>query len=247
MDDNSRYFEFIKKRYNMDDEVIDKFDYLINASSLFGIIPGLIIKYLDPKKSAVLGGLLIAAGQMATVLLVTTEHEKIKENPTWVLGSICVLVGQGSCLLLLSVMQALMNLMTIQASHVITTCCFAYYLGADTYIVSVKDGMYKDASFSDFTFTLAMTGFVLSLVNLAVISDEDDVGGFFGKAIALSKGIIYKKTNYGHIFIQFFYMAILFFGYFSGGLKTPTTSYMLYGSVLAHYLIPIIVLCLNDP
>ena len=105
-----RYFDYIKERYNIRDEIFDWFDFMLNASALFGIIPGLIIKYIDPKKSAILGGLLIVAGQMLTVMIVSTEHEKVKDNPAWVLGIICVLAGQGSCLVLLSCMQALMNL-----------------------------------------------------------------------------------------------------------------------------------------
>jgi len=32
---------------------------MLNAFSLFGILPGFLLKYLAPKKSAILGGLLV--------------------------------------------------------------------------------------------------------------------------------------------------------------------------------------------
>ena len=66
---------------------------MLNACSLFGIIPGLLLKCLDPKKSAILGGLLVVASQMATAIMVSSEHDKIKENPAWMLGAICVAGG----------------------------------------------------------------------------------------------------------------------------------------------------------
>jgi len=34
----------------------------MNALSLFGIIPGLLVRLIKPKKSAVLGGIMIATG-----------------------------------------------------------------------------------------------------------------------------------------------------------------------------------------
>ena len=88
-----RYFDYIKEKYQIDDEIFDWFDFILNGFSLFGIIPGLLLKWLKPKKAAILGGILIVCGQMMTVLMITTEHAKIKENPSWVLGTICAFAG----------------------------------------------------------------------------------------------------------------------------------------------------------
>lgn len=66
---------------------------MLNACSLFGIIPGLLLKCLKPKKSAILGGLLVVAAQMATAIMVSSEHEKIKDNSAYLMGSICVAGG----------------------------------------------------------------------------------------------------------------------------------------------------------
>jgi len=37
---------------------------------------------------------------MGTALMVSSEHDKIKENPTWMLGTICAISGQGACMVL---------------------------------------------------------------------------------------------------------------------------------------------------
>jgi len=66
---------------------------MLNAFSLFGIIPGLLLKWLSPKKTAILGGVFIVLGQMGTALMVNSEHEKIKNNPAWMLGTICAVSG----------------------------------------------------------------------------------------------------------------------------------------------------------
>ena len=106
-------------------------------------------------------------------------------------------------------MQALMNLQTIQSSHVIATCCVSYYLGADSFIVAVKNGLFYDTLFTNYVMSLAIAAFILTLFNALVITDEEDATGFFGKAEALTKGIIYKKTNYAHLLILAVYSMVL--------------------------------------
>ena len=75
---------------------------MLSGFSLFGILPGLLLKWLSPKKTAIFGGVLIVIGQMLTVLLISSEHEKIRDNPAWLLGSICAITGQGACMVLLA-------------------------------------------------------------------------------------------------------------------------------------------------
>ena len=86
---------------------------MLNGSALFGILPGFLLKWLDPKKTVLIGGVLIVIGQTMTALMVSSEHAALAKVPAWMLGAICVLSGQGSCLVLFSSMQALMNLQTI--------------------------------------------------------------------------------------------------------------------------------------
>ena len=75
---------------------------MLNAFSLFGILPGLLLKCLKPKKTAILGGVCIVLGQMGTAMMVNSEHDKIKDNPSWMLGTICAVSGQGACMVLLA-------------------------------------------------------------------------------------------------------------------------------------------------
>ena len=140
-----------------------------------------------------------------------------------------------------------MNMMTIQASHVISTCCIAYYLGADTFIESFKEGFYPTMTFTDFTMSLAIVAFVLIILNAIVITDEEDEEGFFGKAKALTKGVIYKKTNYLHLMILIAYVTILMLSYFAGGLADQKAAIVLTVLVLANLFVPFALLFLLDP
>lgn len=56
------YFDYIKEKYQIDDEIFDWFDFLLNGFALFGILPGILLKWLNPKKAAILGGVMIVLG-----------------------------------------------------------------------------------------------------------------------------------------------------------------------------------------
>jgi len=142
-----------------------------------------------------------------------------------------------------------MNMGTIQASHVISTCCVAYYLGADSFILSVKDGLFESASFTNFTMGLAIAAFVLTVLNAAVISDDEDATGFFGKAVALTKGVIYKKMAFLHLFVLFIYSAILLSSYYSAdnGLADSSTAISLLVLAILNLFVPLVLLFLLDP
>jgi len=84
-------------------------------------------------------------------------------------------------------------------------------------------------------------------MNGFIITDEDDAGGFFGKAVALTSGIIYKKTDYAHLFILLVYTTILMLSYFAGGLADQASSIILITCVVLNLFVPILLLCLLDP
>lgn len=84
-------------------------------------------------------------------------------------------------------------------------------------------------------------------MNGIIITDEDDAGGFFGKAVALTSGIVYKKTDYMHLFILIVYTSILLLGYFVGGLADQTATIILSICVALNLFVPIALLCLLDP
>lgn len=241
------YFDYIQEKYKIEDEIFEWFDFVLNASALFGILPGFLLKMLDPKKTAILGGIFVVFAQVMTVMMVSTEHDKIKDNPSWVLGSICVFGGQGACLVFFSCMQALMNLQTIQSSHIIATCCVSYYLGADSFIVGFKEGLFPETTFTNFVMALAITAFVFTVLNAIVITDVEDASGFFGKAEALTKGIIYKKTNYAHLLILTVYTIILMGSYFMSSLHSAGNAVALTVLVVSNLLVPVSLIWLLSP
>ena len=67
-----------------------------------------------------------------------------------------------------------MNLQTIQASHVIATCCVSYYLGADSFIVGLKEGLFPEVMFTNYVMGLAIAAFILTVLNAVVITDVED-------------------------------------------------------------------------
>jgi len=83
-----------------------------------------------------------------------------------------------------------MNTQTILASHIVSTCLLAYFLGADSFIMSIKDGLFESTSFTNFTMGLAIVAFILTMLNAVVISDEEDKGGLMGKALTLTVGVV---------------------------------------------------------
>jgi len=102
-------------------------------------------------------------------------------------------------------------------------------------------------TFTNFTMSLAIVAFVLIILNALVITDQEDESGFFGKAIALTKGIIYKKTNYFHLVILLAYVVILMMGYFAGGLADQKAAIVLTVLVLANLFVPFMLLFMLDP
>lgn len=65
--------------------------------------------------------------------------------------------------------------------------------------------------------------------------------------MALTKGIIYKKTNYMHIIILAVYTTILMLAYFGGDMKGSTSAIVLIVLILSNITVPFIVLFLLSP
>jgi hypothetical protein len=130
----SSFFEFIKVRHGLRDVVFDWVDFTQNASILFGIIPGLILYKFKPRRSIGLGVALITIALLLTSALVESESSKVAQNSKLLLFVVCLLSGQGACLVLLSSLQALMNQQTVLASAVISGIIISYFLGGDSFI-----------------------------------------------------------------------------------------------------------------
>ena len=104
-----RFFEFIKVKHDLKDVIFDWVDFTQSASILFGILPGLILYHLKPRKSIGLGVVLITISLLLTSLLIEKDDKSITKNSKAILFTICLLSGQGACMVLLASLQALMN------------------------------------------------------------------------------------------------------------------------------------------
>ena len=69
-------------------------DFATNASLLFGLIPGLIVRMLGPKKSIFIGGLAVAFAQINMARFVPGEVDTITHNksPIYTIA-LCGLAG----------------------------------------------------------------------------------------------------------------------------------------------------------
>lgn len=65
--------------------------------------------------------------------------------------------------------------------------------------------------------------------------------------MALTKGIIYKKTNYLHVIILAVYTAFLMMAYFGGDMKGSTSAIILVVLILSNLAVPFIILYLLSP
>jgi len=122
----------------------------------------------------------------------------------------------------------------------------SYYLGADSFVMAVKEGLVPDQTFTNFTMNLAIAAFILTVLNGIIITDQEDASGFFGKAEALTKGIIYKKTNYLHLIILLVYTLFLMGAQFLGSLKDSSSAIVLIVLIFVNCLVPISLIFLLD-
>ncbi len=111
----------------------------------------------------------------------------------------------------------------------------------------MKEGLFNDTTFTDYVMSLSIAAFILTVLNGVVITDVEDKGGFFGKAEALTKGLIYKKTNYFHILILSVYMIFLLGAYFGGGMKGSTSAIVMIFLTLLNLCVPLLLLCMLNP
>ena len=219
----------------------------MNFFSLFGVFAGLVVMLLKPKRSAVLGGVLIMIGQLLTIALVEYDHSNIKNNSELLLLIVCISSGQGSILVILACLESLLNSQTIQSSAVICTCIFAYYLGADSFLDAIHLNLLPDTGFKLYVTVLASLAFLSATCNGLIISDEEDAGGFLGKQEALSKGLIFKKVNMLNIFILIVYTVCVVLLESVYDMKNPLLAWAILLLVVANLLVPLGVVAWINP
>ena len=168
----------------MKDEIFDWVEFTQNFSILFGILPGLVLYLLKPKKSAVLGTLLVVASLIMTNLLVKGDSKHIADNSKEYLFAVSVMSGQGACLVLLAVLQALMNMQTILASGVLTTVLISYFLAGDSLMQMIMLSLADETQFEHLLGYLTISGGIVLILCAVVISDEEDGEGGGGWSLS---------------------------------------------------------------
>jgi hypothetical protein len=190
---------------------------------LFGLIPGVILYLLKPKKSTVLGLLLVIASLMLTSQLVSGDRRHITENSKTYLFLVCVLSGQGACLVLLATLQALMNMMTVMASSIVCAILIGYYISGDILMQMIMLNLADESQFEQILSYLAITAGISLVLCAFVISDEDDGEGGSGlslsalrdKAKTLASGVLYSRTGRFYMIIAGVFSVILAYNAYS--------------------------------
>ena len=190
---------------------------------------------------------MVAVGQLLAVALVVYDHEHVRDNSQLYLLLVCLLSGQGSIMVILSILQSLLNTQTIQSTAVISTCIFSYYLGADSFIQSIKNSLLPEMEFKDFMIIIVATAVLSAIMNGFVITDEEDAGGFMGKAVALSKGIIFKKVNYLNLLILVAYTVLLILNLDLYELKSAGISATMLILVILNLFVPVFLISCITP
>lgn len=93
--------------YSLDkDNLYNWFSFALNVAIMVGIIPVMILKAIDVRKSVFLGGFLITIAQTLGYFMITTDmnYKSFRENSATIIFIVSVLGGQGACLVLFAVM-----------------------------------------------------------------------------------------------------------------------------------------------
>ena len=120
-------------------------------------------------------------------------------------------------------------------------------MGSDSFLQSVKLALLPEMEYKDFVMVLAISAFLSAIANGLVISDEEDAGGFMGKAVALSKGIIFKKVNYLNLLILIAYTVLLIINLDGYELRNGIFSGIQLALVFANLLVPVFLIALIAP
>ena len=238
----------------MRDDIFDTVEFTQNASILFGIIPGFILLLLKPKKSTILGTLLVIASFVLTNELIKGDHEHIKENPESTLFVISFISGQGACLVLLAVIQALLNMQTVLASAVVCSTIFGYFFAAESLVQMIMHSLLDEGSFETVLFYLMISGvFVIILAGVVISDDEDaEAGSGFSlsaladKAKTLAEGVLYSKSGMLYIVLLMIYIVVLMICFFTENLISEAGTSSLLILAFLNLIIPVLTFNLLD-
>ena len=94
---------------------------------------------------------------------------------------------------------------------------------------------------------LVVSALISAIANGILITDEEDAGGFLGKAVALSKGIIFKKVNYLNLIILMAYTVLLILNLDLYDLKSVGISTSMLILVILNLFVPVFLIAIIAP
>ena len=126
--------------------------------------------------------------------LVHAEHEDIVTNSRPLLLAVAAIGGQGAMIIWLACIQAMLDFHTIVCSHIINGVLISYFIGADTIVSSITNGLFPEAHFGKIIICIAIINIIVQVITIKNIDEADDAKGMKAKSQALSKGIYFKKN-----------------------------------------------------
>jgi len=182
------------------------FSFALNVSVLVAIIPVMVLKALDVRKSIFLGGFLITAAQLLAYFMITTDmnYKSFRDNSATIVLIVSLLGGQGACLVLFALMQSLLESTTVLCCHFVCGLLIGYfYVSKQMFGQLYKSDLF--GSFKNLSLVMIIGGAIACFVASRVManSGDDDETGLLGRAASLSKGIVNRRTSKGFILIQF--------------------------------------------
>lgn len=201
-----------------------------------GIIPALLADNIGSRKTMLFGGLLLTGAHLLGAMMFADSTEKT-DNSVCMLFLMGIVGGQGASMIFLSAWAAMLKYHSILNTSLITAILFGYFLGSDTFHLSLKNGLYPDMNESTFLYLIAICGLFIYILaaficGKAKAPDEDKL---FAKGMILKKGI----TMYAAV--QALYMAVCFLLLLSFNLGTQYGSIILLSVTALNLLIPILI------
>ena len=232
----------------MSDEIFDWVEFTQNFALLFGLVPGLLLYLLKPKKSSVLGLLLVVASLMLTSQLISGDSRHITENSKQYLFLVSALSGQGACLVLLATLQALMNMQTVLASAIVSGVLIGYFMAGDTLMQMIMLNLADESQFQQLLSYLAITAGIALIMCAFVVSDEEDAENEDGlslsalkdKAKTLASGVLYSNTGYAYLLVAGIVSVILLYNLIMNNLENETATKALIALAGFNLLLPVL-------
>lgn len=150
-----------------------------------------------------------------------------------------IMGGQGASMIFLSAWSAMLKYHSIVNTNIITASLFAYFLGADSFHLSLKEGLFPNWHIRSFILLLAAVGAVLYVATAFILTGKNkqpDEDKAFMKGLILKKGI----SMYGAVVLL--YTAVCFLLLMSFQLGTKWGSAILLGVIALNLLVPVLII-----